>query len=186
MPCTCGWCVSAEPCVQDQRRTNLRAEMLRVGGDSAQVLGGELEQQVVDHRLVVVGDGADRRRQGEHHMVVVQRQAGRPAGPRASGARRVPGTSGNVGCGRSCRRSDPRYPLLDDAESELNYRASGLVLRPLEDIRLVIDSSARKDESPSVSKQCSMERIRAIDIPCDGAIRRTERPEFPKAPFVRP
>src|SRR5438552_17546014 len=62
------------PSMQDQGHANLRAEMLRVGGDGAQRLRGELEQQVIDHRLVVVGDGADRRRQGEHQVVIVQRQ----------------------------------------------------------------------------------------------------------------
>ena len=62
------------PGVQDQRHTDLRAEMLGVGGDGAQRLRGELEQQVVDHRLVVVGDGTDRRRQREHQVVVVDRQ----------------------------------------------------------------------------------------------------------------
>ena len=50
------------PRMQDQGHTDLRAEMLRVGGDSAQGLGGDLEQQIVDQRLVVVGDGSDRRR----------------------------------------------------------------------------------------------------------------------------
>jgi hypothetical protein len=37
------------PGVQDQRHTNLCTEMLRVGGDGAQRLRGNLEQQVVDH-----------------------------------------------------------------------------------------------------------------------------------------
>ncbi len=60
--------------MQDQRHTDLRAEMLRVGGDGAQRFCGDFKQQVVEHRLVGVGDGTDRRRQGEHHMVVVQRQ----------------------------------------------------------------------------------------------------------------
>src|ERR1700694_5323026 len=48
--------------VQDQRHPDLRAEMLRVGGDGTQRLGGNLEEQVIDERLVVVGDGTDRRR----------------------------------------------------------------------------------------------------------------------------
>src|ERR1700730_14469495 len=49
--------------VQDQRHPDLRAEMLGVGGDGTQRLRSNLEQQVVDQRLVVVGDGTDRRRQ---------------------------------------------------------------------------------------------------------------------------
>src|ERR1700688_841043 len=67
-------CQRRAPRMQDQWYTDLRAEMLRVGSDGAQRLRSNLEQQVVDQRLVVVGDGTDRRRQGEHHMVVVQRQ----------------------------------------------------------------------------------------------------------------
>jgi hypothetical protein len=43
--------------VQDQRHTDLRAEMLRVGGDGAQRFCGDFKQQVVEHRLVGVGDG---------------------------------------------------------------------------------------------------------------------------------
>ncbi len=39
-----------------------------------QRFGGDLEQQPIDHRLVGVGDGADRRRQGKHHMVILHRQ----------------------------------------------------------------------------------------------------------------
>ena len=46
-----GWCVSADPQVCRTRVTPiLRAQMLGIGGDGAQRLGGELEQQVVDHR----------------------------------------------------------------------------------------------------------------------------------------
>ena len=37
------------PGVQDQGHADLRAEMLGVGGDGAQGLGGDREQQVVDH-----------------------------------------------------------------------------------------------------------------------------------------
>ena len=42
-----------------------RAEMLRVRGDRGQRLGGGPEQEVVDGRLVLERDGADRGRQGE-------------------------------------------------------------------------------------------------------------------------
>src|SRR6516165_3104918 len=60
--------------MQHQGGADLRSEMCRVGSDSAQGLGSELEEQVIDHGLVVVGDSADRRRQGEHHVVVLDRQ----------------------------------------------------------------------------------------------------------------
>ena len=93
------------PGVQDQGHADLRTQMLGIGGDGAQRLGGDIEQQAVDHGLVVIGDGADRRRQGEHHVVVVHRQQFGLAGLEPALARHCPGTSGNAGCGRSCRRS---------------------------------------------------------------------------------
>ncbi len=46
------------------------AEMLRVGGDGEQRLGAGFEQDVVNHRLVLVGDVGDRGRQGEHDVEV--------------------------------------------------------------------------------------------------------------------
>ena len=46
------------------------AEMLRIGGDRQQRLGRGLEQQVIDHRLVLVGDVGDRGRQGEDEVEV--------------------------------------------------------------------------------------------------------------------
>jgi hypothetical protein len=62
------------PGVQHQRRADLRTQMLRIGSNGAQRLGRHLEQQTVDHRLVGVGDGADRRRQGKHQVVIRHRQ----------------------------------------------------------------------------------------------------------------
>ena len=49
-------------------------EMLRVGGDGDQRLGGGPEQEVVDGGLVLERDGADRRRQGEDDVIVGDRQ----------------------------------------------------------------------------------------------------------------
>src|SRR5678816_583435 len=48
--------------------------MFRVGGDGEQGLGSNLEQQAIDHGLVLVGDVGDRRRQREHHVVILYRQ----------------------------------------------------------------------------------------------------------------
>ena len=62
MPCTCGWCVSADP------------QVLRIGGDRLEYLGGDFEQQPVDDGLVGVSDVGDGGRQREHHVVVVHRQ----------------------------------------------------------------------------------------------------------------
>ena len=81
------------------------AEMLRIGGDRQQRLGRCLEQQVIDHRLVLVSDVGDRGRQGEDEMEVGHGQEIGFVAPPASPLRRLPDTSGSGGCGRSCRRS---------------------------------------------------------------------------------
>ena len=62
------------PGVQDQGHPDTGTQMPGVGGNRSQGLGGGPEQDRVDHRFVVIGDGADRCRQGEHHMVVLHRQ----------------------------------------------------------------------------------------------------------------
>jgi hypothetical protein len=46
------------------------AEVLGVGRDGGQGLGRGLEQEVVDDRLVLVGDVGDGRRQREHDVIV--------------------------------------------------------------------------------------------------------------------
>jgi hypothetical protein len=48
--------------------------MLGIGRQGEQGLGGSLEQEIVDHRLVVPGEIADRGRQREHHVEVGQGQ----------------------------------------------------------------------------------------------------------------
>jgi hypothetical protein len=58
------------PGVQHRGDSDARAQMLGVGGDPEQRLGRGLEQQVIDHPLVLPGDGGDRRRQGEHNMEI--------------------------------------------------------------------------------------------------------------------
>jgi hypothetical protein len=50
------------------------AQMLRIGGDRQHRLGRDLEQKIVDHGLVLVGDVGDGRRQREHHVIVRHRQ----------------------------------------------------------------------------------------------------------------
>ena len=62
------------PGVQHGGEADARAQMLRVGGDGGQRLGGGPEQEVVDGGLVLERDGADRRRQGEDDVVVGNRQ----------------------------------------------------------------------------------------------------------------
>ena len=62
------------PGVQDGGEADARAQMLGIGGDGGQRLGGGPEQEVVDGGLVVERDGGDRRRQGEDDVVVGDRQ----------------------------------------------------------------------------------------------------------------
>jgi hypothetical protein len=59
------------PRVKHERRTDLRSEVPRIGGNGAQGLGNHIEQQPVDRRLVVPGDRADRGGQGEDHVVIL-------------------------------------------------------------------------------------------------------------------
>jgi len=74
--------VSAEPHVWSTAvKADPHAEVLRVGGDGDQRLGRGLEQQAVDDGLVLVGDVADRGRQGEDQVVVGHgQQLGFPLG----------------------------------------------------------------------------------------------------------
>jgi len=46
--------------MQDQRHADLRPQVLRIGGNGAQRFGGDREQEVVEHRLVGVGEGKRR------------------------------------------------------------------------------------------------------------------------------
>ena len=62
------------PGVQYGGQADARAEMLRVGGDRGQRLRSGSEQEVVDGRLVLERDGADRGRQGEDDVIVGNRQ----------------------------------------------------------------------------------------------------------------
>ncbi len=62
------------PCVQHGSKADLGAQMLGIGGDRQQRLSGRLEQDVADDSLVLIGDRSYRRRQGEHHMVIRNRQ----------------------------------------------------------------------------------------------------------------
>ena len=62
------------PGVQYGGQADARAEMLRVGGDRGQRLRGGPEEEVVDGRLVLERDRADRRRQGEDDVIVGNRQ----------------------------------------------------------------------------------------------------------------
>ncbi len=57
--------------MQHGEETDLGAEMLGVGGDGAQRLGGGVEEQAVDERLVLIGDGGNGLRQREDDVKVL-------------------------------------------------------------------------------------------------------------------
>jgi len=58
------------PGVKHSDKTDLGAEVLRVGGDPAQRLGGRAEQDGVDRLLVLEGDLGRRRRHREDDVEV--------------------------------------------------------------------------------------------------------------------
>jgi len=60
--------------VQHSGEPDLRTEVLGVGCDGDQGFGGGFEQQVIDDRLVLLGDVGDRSRQGEDDMEIGHRQ----------------------------------------------------------------------------------------------------------------
>jgi len=62
------------PGVQHGGEADARAQMLRIGGDCDQRLGGLLEQEIVDDGFVGERQGADRRRQGEDDVIIGNRQ----------------------------------------------------------------------------------------------------------------
>jgi len=62
------------PAVEHGGGANTSAEVLRIGGDREQRLGSRAEQQVVDDRLVLVGDRSDLGRQRENDVEITDRQ----------------------------------------------------------------------------------------------------------------
>ena len=62
------------PGVQDGDQPDFGAEMPGIGSDDAQRLGGGFKQQVIDDRLVLMGDVGDRSGQGKDDMEIGHRQ----------------------------------------------------------------------------------------------------------------
>jgi hypothetical protein len=62
------------PGVQHQRGADARAQVLGIGGDGLQHLGGHIEQQAIDGGLVLVRDVGDGRGQREDDVVILDRQ----------------------------------------------------------------------------------------------------------------
>src|SRR5713226_3805177 len=62
------------PGVEDGGEADAGAEVPGIGGDGEQRFGRRAEQQIVDHRLVLVGERGDLGRQGEDQVEVADRQ----------------------------------------------------------------------------------------------------------------
>src|SRR5271169_2211495 len=62
------------PAVEHGGDADAGAEMLWIGGDREQCLGRRAEQQIVDHRLVLVGNRGDLGRQGEDQVEIADRE----------------------------------------------------------------------------------------------------------------
>jgi hypothetical protein len=62
------------PAVEYGGGADASAEVLGVGGDREQRFGRRAEQEVVDHRLVLVGDRGDLSGQGEDDVEIADRQ----------------------------------------------------------------------------------------------------------------
>src|SRR6516164_4364495 len=62
------------PAMEHGGSADARAEMLGIGGDRDQRLGGRAEQQVVNHGLVLVSDRSDLGRQREDYVEIADRQ----------------------------------------------------------------------------------------------------------------
>ncbi len=58
------------PCVQHRGEADEGAERPGIDRDGGERLGRGLEQQAIKFGMVLVGDGRDRRRQGEDEMIV--------------------------------------------------------------------------------------------------------------------
>jgi len=103
--CTCGWCVIAEPHVCSTEVKPILTPS-RLGSDAivSSVSALRLEQEIVDHRLVLMRDRADPRRQREHDVEVGAPPATRPCALPSIHALGCPGTSGNADCGSCCKR----------------------------------------------------------------------------------
>ena len=110
------------PGVQHQGGADPGTQVLRIGGDRAQGLGGDVEQQTIEDLLVGVGDGADGRGQGEHHVVIRHGQQVRLPCFEPALRRRCSGTSGSAGCGTSCRRSAARRTTSSAAHGRRRRR----------------------------------------------------------------
>ena len=64
------------PGMEDGEDADAGAEALGIGRDGDQRLGRDLEQEIVDHRLVLIGDVGDLRRQREDDVEATSSRIG--------------------------------------------------------------------------------------------------------------
>ena len=120
------------PAVQHRDEADLGAEMPGIGGDRAQRLGRRLEQDGVDHRLVLEGDRGDLGRQREHHVEVGDRQKlvlprGEPVpAGLALALRAMPVAAGIVG---HADRPQDRQPSTWPPSSAVRHSSIALITR---------------------------------------------------------
>jgi hypothetical protein len=62
------------PGVQNSDKANLSTQVFGVSTNGTQRLRSGLEQDVVDHLLVLIRDGSDFLGHGKHHMEILYRQ----------------------------------------------------------------------------------------------------------------
>jgi hypothetical protein len=68
--CTCGWWIIVEPQVWSTGGDTDASEMFGIGRDRENGLARCLEQQIVDHRFILISEVSDRRRQREDDVEV--------------------------------------------------------------------------------------------------------------------
>ena len=83
---------------------DLGAQVLGIGGDGAQGLGGGAEQNAVDHFLVLVGDGGNLFRHGKDHVEILACREVRSGDPRAIPRGPATGILGSADSRQSCKR----------------------------------------------------------------------------------
>ena len=64
----------SSPAVEHSGGADASAEVAGIGGDREQRLRRRAEQQVIDHRLVLIGDRSDLGGQCEDHVEIADRQ----------------------------------------------------------------------------------------------------------------
>ena len=120
------------PGVEDGQQADLGPEVLGIGGELQQGLGGGPEQQAVDHRVGSASASGPRTAGSvKTTWKYGRRQQVSRLRPPSTAPRRWPGTWDSGGCGRSCRRpADARTAVaLLDVPAQGRGAAGGHVVQ---------------------------------------------------------